>query len=195
MAASSLTTALRALEAKRVVAVDAPLSTRLAERDRRYRVADPYPRFYLAFLGAGLPLVERGRGDLLFRRVQRSWTAWRGRAVEPVIREALLRIAPELGWPEVEAVGGWWNRQNNPEIDIVGADRDAGAGRLCFVGSITWQANRPFDRHDHVTLVRDTPMIPGFDPGVPVLAVSRVAPPAELGVRVVGPDELLHAWS
>jgi uncharacterized protein len=59
MAASSLTNALRLLAAKRVVAVDTPLSTQPAEKDRRYRIADPYLRFYLSFLAAGLPLVER----------------------------------------------------------------------------------------------------------------------------------------
>src|SRR5262249_60293717 len=135
--------ALRLLEAKRVVAVDTPLSAKPAEKERRYRIADPYLRFYLAYLAAGLPLVERGRADLLLRRVQRSWSAWRGRAVEPVIREALLRIAPDLGWPEVEAVGGWGNRQNNPEIDLVGADRARAAHRTPFTRTLTCANAQP----------------------------------------------------
>jgi hypothetical protein len=194
MAASSLTNALRLLEAKRVVAVDLPLSTRPAEKDRRYRVADPYLRFYLAFLVAGLPLVERGRSDLLLRKVRRSWTAWRGRAVEPVIREALLRIAPELGWPEVEAVGGWWNRQNNPEVDLVGADRDGTANRIIFTGSIKWQGTKPFDHHDHATLVRDTASVPGADRATELLAVSRSGLAAGVPLRSVGPDDLMTAW-
>jgi AAA+ ATPase superfamily predicted ATPase len=194
MAASSLTNALRLLEAKRVVAVDTPLSARPAEKERRYRVADPYLRFYLAFLAAGLPLVERGRADLLLRRVRRSWTAWRGRAVEPVVREALLRIAPELGWPDAEAVGGWWNRQNNPEIDIVGADRDGAANRILFSGSIKWQTAKPFDRHDHGALVRDVASVPGVDAATDLLAVSRSGIAADVALRSVGPDELMAAW-
>jgi hypothetical protein len=194
MAASSLTNALRLLAAKRVVAVDTPLSTRPAEKDRRYRVADPYLRFYLAYLAAGLPLVERGRGDLLLRQVQRSWSTWRGRAVEPVVREALLRIAPELGWPEAEAVGGWWNRQNNPEIDVVGADRAGVANRIMFAGSIKWQTTKPFSSHDHAALVRDVAAVPGVDPGTKLLAVSRTGVAADLPVRSVGPDELMAAW-
>lgn len=44
--------------------------------------------------------------------VGQSWGAWHGHAIEPVIRDALLRIAPELGFPEVAAVDGWWNRRN-----------------------------------------------------------------------------------
>jgi hypothetical protein len=194
MAASSLTNALRLLEAKRVVAVDTPLSAKPAEKERRYRIADPYLRFYLAYLAAGLPLVERGRADLLLRRVQRSWSAWRGRAVEPVIREALLRIAPDLGWPEVEAVGGWWNRQNNPEIDLVGTDRASAASRIFFTGSIKWQNANPFDRHDHTALVRDMASVPGVDPATELLAVSRSGVAADAPLRSVGPDELMAAW-
>ncbi len=194
MAASSLSNALRLLEAKRVVAVDTPLSTRPAEKERRYRVADPYLRFYLAYLAAGLPLVERGRADLLLRKVRRSWAAWRGRAVEPVIRDALLRVAPELGWPEVEAVGGWWNRQNNPEIDLVGADRDGIANRILFAGSIKWQTAKLFDRHDHAALVRDMTAVPGVDSATSLLAVSRSGVAADVPLQSVGPDELMAAW-
>ncbi|WP_279581358.1 ATP-binding protein [Fodinicola feengrottensis] len=193
MAASSLTNSLQLLEAKRVVAAETPLSTKPAEKDRRYRVADPYLRFYLAFLRSGLSLVERGRADLLIRQVKRSWTAWGGRAVEPVVREALLRLAPELGWPEVEAVGGWWNRQNNPEVDLVGADRAGVAGKILFVGSIKWHASTPFDLHDHHTLVRDMAMIPGVDPQTQPIAVSRT-PAGDLPIRSFTADDLIAAW-
>ncbi|MDG4779427.1 hypothetical protein O7614_07175 [Micromonospora sp. WMMD961] len=36
--------------------------------------------------------IERGRGDLTLGRIVRSWASWRGRAVEPVVREALRRL-------------------------------------------------------------------------------------------------------
>ncbi|MGH3545641.1 MAG: AAA family ATPase [Mycobacteriales bacterium] len=61
IAASSLTNALRLLEAKRVIGVDVPLCT---------------------------------------------------------------------GRPELEDVGGWWNRQTNSEIDLVGTGRGSGGGRV-----------------------------------------------------------------
>jgi hypothetical protein len=28
-------------------------------------------------------------------RIERSWTTWRGRAIEPVVRESLLRLLPD----------------------------------------------------------------------------------------------------
>jgi hypothetical protein len=30
-----------------------------------------------------------------------------------------------LLWPQVDAVGGWWNRRFDPEVDLGGADRSA----------------------------------------------------------------------
>jgi uncharacterized protein len=194
MAASSLTNALRLLEEKRVVAVDTPLAT-TPSKERRYRVADPYLRFYLAYMQAAIPLIERGRPDLALERVQGSWTSWRGRAIEPVIREALFRLAPEFGWPEVEAVGGWWNRQNNPEIDLVGADRGPVASRIFFVGSIKWHETRPFDRHDHAALIRGLASVHGADDTTELVAVSRSATTDDVPLRSISPKELIRAWN
>ncbi|MET7490093.1 hypothetical protein [Streptomyces sp. NPDC005538] len=33
---------------------------------------------------------------------------------------------------------GWWNRQNNPEIDLVGADHEPVARQVHFVGPVKW---------------------------------------------------------
>jgi hypothetical protein len=194
IADSSLGNALRRLEAKRVIAVDVPLSAKSGERDKRYRVADPYLRFYLAFLRGGLPLVERGRGDIVFLAIERSWATWRGKAVEPVIREALLRISPELGYPEVAAVGGWWNRQHNPEIDIV-AKSDARKAAVSFAGSIKWREARGFGRREYADLVRDVRYVAGVSDQTPLLAVTRTGTVDDaVPIRCLGPADILGAW-
>ncbi|MGH3422343.1 MAG: DUF234 domain-containing protein, partial [Streptosporangiaceae bacterium] len=142
-----------------------------------------------------LPVVERGRGDLLLERIERSWTSWRGRAVEPVIRESLLRLTPDERWPGVEAIGGWWNRQNNPEIDLVGADREPVARNIHFLGSIKWLENRPFDRHDYDSLVRDMLAVPGAGPRTPLVVVSRSGLTEGLPLAAHwGPEDLIRAW-
>jgi AAA+ ATPase superfamily predicted ATPase len=191
----SLGPILNILLEKRLVAADRPLSTRPDTKNKRYRVADPYLRFWLAFLNRGIALVERGRGDLLLERVERSWTSWRGRAVEPVVREAVLRLLPDGPWPGIEAVGGWWNRQNKPEVDLVGADREPVARRVHFVGSIKWLENQPFGRRDYDELARDLLAVPGADLDTPLVAVSRSGfdPDLPLAARW-GPDDLLSAW-
>jgi uncharacterized protein len=195
IAESSLAKALRVLEAKRVVAVETPLSARSGEKEKRYRVADPYLRFYLAFLRRGLPLVERGRGDIVLLTIERSWRTWRRRAIEPVVREALLRIGSDLGYPEVGEVGGWWNRQNNPEIDIVAMNRDGRGTAVTFVGSIKWRESQEFGRREYADLARDAAQVPGVDDKTELLAVTRTGTVGdEVPIRCLGPDDLLNAW-
>jgi AAA+ ATPase superfamily predicted ATPase len=195
MSAGTLSPILNTLLTKRVLAVDTPLSTKPDSKNKRYRVADPYMRFWLAFLLRGIPLIERGRGDVVLSRIERSWTSWRGRAVEPIIRESLLRLLPNTDWPDTEAVGGWWNRQNNPEIDLVGADREPIAGRIHFVGSIKWLESQRFGRREYDGLVRGMLTVPGTEPNTPVIAVSRCGVVDGLPLTAHwGPDDLLRAW-
>ncbi|MFI5485594.1 MULTISPECIES: ATP-binding protein [Micromonospora] len=189
---ASLTRALRVLTDKRIVDVSVPLSTR-PSRDTRYTVTDPYLRFWLSFLAPYLPEIERGRGDLTLRRISSSWTSWRGRAIEPVMREALRRL-PDGYLPEgTSSVGGYWTRTNDPEIDLVGADREPIARRITFVGSVKWLEQRPFDPHDLGRLLRHRAQLPGAADDVALVAVSRSGATAE-GVRVLSPEDLLVAY-
>ena len=191
----TLSPLLTTLQAKRVIAADLPLSTKPDSKNKRYRIADPYLRFWLAFLRRALPAIERGRGDLALERIERGWPAWRGRAVEPIVRESLLRLLPDGTWPETEAVGGWWNRQNNPEIDLVGADRDPVAAAVHFIGSIKWLDSQPFGRRDYDALVRALPSVPGTSAQTPVVAVSRSGVVDGLPLAAHwGPEDLVDAW-
>ncbi|MGK5447009.1 DUF234 domain-containing protein, partial [Streptomyces radiopugnans] len=158
--AGTLSPLLKTLLDKRVLAADLPLSAKPDTKNKRYRVADHYLRFWLAFLHRAIPLAERGRGDVALARIERSWPTWRGRAVEPLVRESLTRLLPDADWPETEAVGGWWNRRNNPEIDLVGADREPVAGRVHFAGSVKWLDNQPFGRREYDALARDVLSVP-----------------------------------
>ena len=90
-----------------------------------------------------------------------------------MIREALSLSAGDLPWPEAIAVGGWWNRAFQPEIDLVGADRAPVAREISYAGSVKW-LDRPFDDHDFAALQRDAIAVPGFEPGrTGLVAVSR----------------------
>ncbi len=195
LASGVLTPLLNTLLDKRVLAADLPLSAKPDRKNKRYRIADPYLRFWLAFLQRGLPLIERGRGDLALQRIERGWTSWRGRAVEPIVRESLLRLLPDEAWPDTEVVGGWWNRRNNPEIDVIGADREPVAGRVHFLGSIKWLEGRAFDHHDYEALVADRLAVPGAGADTPLVAVSRNGFVDGLPLAAHwGPEELVRAW-
>lgn len=191
LAPSTLTRALGLLGAKRMVAAELPISTR-PSKERRYRVTDPYLRFWLRFIQPHLPEIERLRGDLTLARIIVGWTAWRGRAVEPVLRESLARLLPAGGIPAAAAVGGYWTRSNNIEIDIVGADREPVARQLLFLGSIKWLENAAFDARDLAALHRHRAAL--TDEPVPLIALSRSGVRCSGLDAAFGPEELLSAW-
>jgi hypothetical protein len=198
IASGSLSPLLRKLtEEKQIIAVDHPLSTK-AGRPALYRVADTNLRFYLAVGRAVQEQARRGRPRAGIEILNRRWSSWRGRAVEPLVREGLERaaVAGGLPWSEIGVVGGWWNRINNPEVDLVGADKGPVAARVYFAGSVKW-LNRPFDGRDLEVLRRSAEHVPGFERergGLVVVSQSGVTfDPGEVGV-VWGPGEVLRAW-
>ena len=184
---------------KRVLAVDEPLSVQ-SGRPALYRIADSNLRLYLAAGRAAQDLVRRGRPDGAFRLVERRWTSWRGKAVEPLVREALLLAcaAGATPWDGAEAVGGWWNRQLDPEVDIVGADRAPVAKRILFVGSVKWLGTR-YDRHDLAALAHGATAIPGYVAGESGLVfISLSGRSADIGPGEIqldwGPADVVAAW-
>lgn len=194
---ASVNRSLRLLTEKRVVSVEQPLSTKPSPKDKRYRVADPYLRFWLTFLGSRMAEIERGRGDRVLARIQNSWGSWRGRAIEPVLREALDRLAPpELqveDAPSGPVVGAYWTRTNDPEIDIVVADREPIATTILAVGSIKWLERAPFDGHDLRRLMEHRTALPGADEQTPLVVISRSGS-AVSGVTAYDAADLLAGW-
>jgi uncharacterized protein len=185
---------------KRVLAVDRPLSTKPG-KPALYRVADSNLRLYLAALRSAQELSRRGRPQAAYDMFTRRWTSWRGRAIEPLIREALelAAISGAFRWSGIGAVGGWWNRQFDPEIDLVGADRSPVAERLHFAGSIKWLAS-PFNRHDLADLARTVVHIPGYNRdsgGLVVVSLGGLAGDvsADAVDYVWSVDDVLSAWS
>src|SRR5690606_30914526 len=193
LSTTSLDRSLRILADKRVIAADEPLSTRRARKDRRWRVRDPALRFWLAAIEPNLPDVERGRPDLASESLRSSFPAWRGRAIEPVVRESLERLFPEERWPTVRAVGGWWPRSNTPEVDLVGTDGRP-AGHIGFVGTIKWREERPLEEHDVDRLARDATAVPGVDAGTPLVGVCPAGAEDKRLTAIWRADDLLSAW-
>ncbi|TGB13310.1 DUF234 domain-containing protein [Streptomyces sp. MZ04] len=189
----SVKRSLELLTNRRMVAADLPLSTR-PSRETRYRIDDPYLRFWLSFIGPGIPTVERGRGDRVLDAIRTSWTSWRGRAIEPVIREALWRLADDHLPEGTHTIGGYWTRTNDPEIDLIGADRSPIAKKITFAGSIKWLESKPFDHRDLARLITHRSQLPGADDDTPLIAVTRSGCTAD-GIHTLTPEELLDAWA
>lgn len=137
--------------------------------------------------------IERRRGDITLGRIRSGWGAYRGRAIEPLVREALARLLPDDQLPAAPVVGGYWTRTNEVEIDLVGADRSPVATSLIFAGSIKWHDRTAFDRHDEATLMRQRAQL--TDDPVPLVAVSRSGFDSPAVDARYGPDDLIRAWN
>lgn len=198
VSSGTLSPLLRQLaEDKQVLAADQPLST-TSGKPALYRVADSNLRLYLAILRDVYTLTQRGRPDAGYALFQNRWSSWRGRAVEPLVRSSLEQatVTGSLPWPQAHVVGGWWNRQFNPEIDLVGADRAPVAAQIYFCGSVKWLAS-PFDAHDLQQLREGARQVPGFDPdhaGLMIVTRSGVSLAADAVDVVWGPDDVVAAW-
>jgi uncharacterized protein len=188
----------RLTEEKHVVDIDHPLSTQPG-KPALYRIADANLRFYLAAIRQAEELVRRGRGEIAFELIQRRWHSYRGKAVEPLVREALELAAAtgSLPWPDVTAVGGWWNRRFDPEIDLIGADHSPTARHIRFTGSIKWLST-PFDRHDLATHHTASTQVPGYEhgsTGTVIVSLSGTELSATHSIDVIwGPEQVVGAW-
>jgi AAA+ ATPase superfamily predicted ATPase len=192
-AETSVTRAMKALaDIKQIVAVDFP-GGRRDSRLKRYRIADPYLRFWFRFVEPQLRNIEIGRPDLAIGAFRRSWPSWRGRAIEPLVREAVLRLAPRLPGPlaGIEAVNPWWERSGAHEFDLVGAGRD---GLPLAVGSVNWRENQPFNDRDLARLATARSLVPHAE-RASLLAVAPHGAAPGVGVdSVLDATDLLGAW-
>ena len=123
-----------------------------------------------------------------------------------------LAVAPEapsfrtrrsFGLPEdrflvLSAVhlASYWTRKNDPEVDLVGADKRVAPAKVAFAGSIKWRETAPFDSSDLERLIATSARVPGVGPATPLVAVSRrgidrSARKLHLGF---GPADLLAAY-
>jgi AAA+ ATPase superfamily predicted ATPase len=196
---NTLDDALRVLtETKRMVERRTPYAVPPGTKFARYDVIDPYLRFWLRFVGPHIAEVSRGRGDLTARRILRDWDTYRGRAVESLVRGSLERLlldpATSARVGDAAFVGSYWTRDNRIEVDLVGGDAPRPTA-IGFVGSIKWHENESFTRRERRALVEHRAAVPGAaDAGLVV--VSRTG--AESAVRadlVLGPDEIVAAWT
>ncbi len=195
---NTLSAALEVLvDAKAVVARELPYAAPRPQKPARYRVAEPYLRFWLQFIAPHVDELARGRGDLVVRRIIGGWSTYRGHAIEPLVRESLERLLLE---PSVSAelggarhVGAFWDRTGTIEVDLVGGDQPEPTV-IGFVGSVKWRGRAPFDAADAAALAAHRARIPGAEAAKLVAVTATGVAPGTAIDRVVSPDELLAAW-
>lgn len=188
---TTLARALDTLVNKGIVASSLPIALK-PSKERRYAITDPYLRFWLPLIFPNRGDAERGQTDLVLRRIRQSWTSWRGRAIEPLVRESLARMLPAQSVPYARHVGGYWTRTNDVEVDIVGAEEAPIARELLFVGSIKWLDNDRFDRRDLAALKNRQVAL--TDEDIPLIGVSRSGFDCDGLDGCFGPEDLIEGW-
>lgn len=161
-------------------------STRL----RRYRVTDPYLRFWFRYIERHIDAIGRGRGDVAFAAFERDWPSWRGRAVEPLVREALERLAAtDDRLAGVESVLPWWTRDGQVEVDVAGASRE----RTLLLGTIKWRTSGGVTARDITDLAALRSRVPrAADAALAAICPSGKAPAtADMAFSAA---DLLQAW-
>lgn len=191
----TLSSALDLLRHKGIVVGEDPLCAGPVLRRTRYRVADPYLRFWLRFLGPGRNDIARERGDLVLRRIREEWQEYAGAAVEPLVRDSVERLLPLDALGGARHVGSFWTRDNQFQVDLTGTAQERGNRRVEFVGSIKWRAKRPFGPADGAQLRADAGSAPGYDAATAHVGVSRNGFQRRSGVDFeMTPELLLEAW-
>ena len=111
ISATTVNDALHLLARKRVVQRLTPYSARAAPKTALWEIVDPYMRFWLRFVNRRVDLIERGRGSLLLDEFRESWPSFRGRAIEPIVRDSVERLLPDAErFGGARYAGGYWNR-------------------------------------------------------------------------------------
>jgi uncharacterized protein len=111
------------------------------------------------------------------------------------VHDALFRLAPDLpGLAEVVRVGGWWNRNNNPEVDIAAA-RDQQGRDVAAIGTIRWRESAPITRADVAALHHARSVIPGAADALLLgICLAGATPDTDLDLTLA-PSHMLTAWS
>lgn len=196
--ANNLSVPLRVLADKRIIESALPLSIATSDA-RRYMTADPYLRFWLRFIEPIRGEIDRGLGASRASGIAAAFPDYAGHAVEPIVRRGLERMsaAGDRRLRGARVVGGFWTKDNQTEIDLVGADRDAPpVKKIAFIGTVKWRMTAPMDGGDIAELERAAQRMAGAAATTSVVAVSRtgfgqIARPL---AAAVGPDELLAAF-
>lgn len=192
-AGTQVTRALEPLQIKRMISIEVPVGAGTKSRLRRYRIADPYLRFWFRFCAPELAHIERGRADLALARYDRDHKSWRGRAIESVVHGAVNRLAadPASGFAGVETVGSWWDRTNEHEYDVVTTDH---RNRVLWLGSVKWRTSRAMGRADMNALTEGRSLIPNAQ-GAQMLAVCPAGAVDNAGFdRVLTASDVLDAY-
>lgn len=96
-----------------------PLLEAKSDRQTRYRITDPYMRFWTNFLSSteSQALIELQQWSTLIEQTRSKLSTYLGRTLEDWFK---LRILESGHW---DCDGSWWDRKGENEIDVIAINR------------------------------------------------------------------------
>lgn len=105
----------------------------------RYRLQDPFLRFWFRYIYPFQSQLEAGRPDKILALVRRDLPTLEGEVFEALIHRRISQGDPALKFPfDPDVVGRWWDRQGT-EIDVVARTR---TGTEAFFGECRLSADK-----------------------------------------------------
>lgn len=104
-----------------------------------YRIRDPFFRFWFRYVFPARSRLERGRVEEVRSEIEADLDTFMGLAFEDCCREWVGRYAPPNAIPRFDALGSWWSRSADMEIDVVATRKE----RPVLLGSCKWSARMP----------------------------------------------------
>lgn len=190
-AETALTRSLKTLaEVKGLIEREQPSWAKPSSRLRRYRVTDPYLRFWFRYVERNVERISRGRSDLVIAAFERDWSTWRGQSIEPIVRQSVERLAlVEPALADVESVLPWWVRDNSVEVDVVAATRTTTAA----IGTIKWRSRGGITSRELDQLAAMRERVPGAADAKLIAICPTGQAPREVDLALSAAD-LIGAW-
>lgn len=175
---------------KRLIVREQPVWAPPNSKLRRWRIGDAYLRFWFRYGEPMQSFIARGRSDVATEFFARDWRSWRGRTIEPLIRESLAKhLATTSEFRDVVTVGAWWNRTGTTEVDVVAASQE----KTELVGTIKWGPGRAVQPAEIQALAASRSIIPHAAQAV-LAAISPEASEVPEGVLAFTAEQLVSAW-
>lgn len=176
---------------KRLVVREQPVWAPPNSKLRRWRIADAYLRFWFRYCEPALSFISRGRADVAIEFFERDWPSWRGRTIEPLIRESLAKhLARTSEFRDVVTVGTWWNRTGTTEVDIVAASLD----KTRLLGTIKWGPGRAVQPAEIQVLAESKSIVPHAEQAVLAAISPEASADVPAGVLTFTAEQLASAW-
>ncbi|MDK2383902.1 MAG: ATP-binding protein [Candidatus Korarchaeota archaeon] len=165
---------LSVLERLDVVAGERPYGSCPKSRRKRYRIRDPYMRFYFRYIQPNKWMIESGLGSELRREVEADYDNFMGPTMEEICREVLPHRF------SARRIEKWWGGEGDLDLIMRGAKT--------VVVECKWGTARV---RNEVRMMRRLTSIVGIRADLYVIVARRFEGRPESGVRLISLRELL----